>query len=363
MEQATPITNPRVSVVLTTYNSSRVIRKTLESLLEQTFRDFDLIIVDDCSRDDTAEIIASYGDPRIRLVRNQQNQGISKTRNIGLGLARGEYIAMSDHDDISFPSRLEQQVAFLDSHPDFVMVATTSFMQPRSSNSRPRAITSPYLLHWTLFYRCPLVHSAICVRREAMERAGIRYDATYAYSEDYQIYHQLGRIGKLGMLDEPLVIYVIHQHNTTHSVLDDMYSNGLAFMQAQYQEYLGFQGREEDVQRVWDLCNQNIPARDISDLQRLGAFLVEACQRFIDIQQPGEADRALLWRDAANTWWRAVRMSAEKCGNPALLTAARRTFPTELLGHAGSGFSRSYVLALAQRLRRTLSAWDSLLHR
>jgi|GEM_PF-183657 len=346
---------PKVSIVMTAYNSSKFIGKTIESLLKQTLGDFELIIVDDCSKDNTVEIIGSFADPRIRLVPNRENQGISRSRNIGLDLARGVYIAMSDHDDISLPTRLEKQVAFLDAHADHIMVAANSILQTGQSQTLPEAVTNPYLLHWTLFYRCPLVHSAICVRRDAMEQASIRYDSTYAYSEDYEIYHQLGRAGKLGMLEEPLVIYLIHAQNTTHSVLDAMGRNGLAFICEQYRDYLGFTDRDDDVALVWNLCNQNIPSGDINELRRLGEFLVEACHRFSDIQRLEETERALLLRDTAETWWRVVRMSAEKTGQPSLLSALRKLHPPELEPVDRTGFGRSYFLAFARRLTQKLN--------
>ena len=313
---------PKFSVILTAYNGGRFIATTLEALLGQTLKDFELIVIDDCSLDDTVKIISEYKDPRIRLVRNQENQGISRSRNLGINLARGEYMAMSDHDDISLPTRLEKQAAFLDAHPDHIMVAARSIIQASESQRHSKAIVNPYLLHWTLFYRCPLVHSSICVRREPVQRAGIAYIQEYAYAEDYQIYHQLGRVGKLGMLDEPLVLYIIHDQNTTHSVLEAMNRNGLAFLREQYRDYLGLREREEDVGLVWKLCNLKIPTDKAADLERLGKFLALACERFIEIQQPDIQDSALLWENVGATWWHVVRMCAENFGKPSLLAIA-----------------------------------------
>lgn len=340
---------PKVSIVMTAYNSSRVINATLGSLLGQTFQDFELIVIDDLSQDNTAELVEAYGDPRIRLVRNTENQGISRSRNIGLDLAQGTYIAMSDHDDISLPTRLEKQVAFLDAHPDFIMAAVNCFEQRGNQRTALPPIPNPALLHWILFQICPLAHSGICVRREAMEQAGIRYNPEYAYAEDYHIYHLFGRAGKIAMLSEPLVVYMIHPHNTTHSVLPDMGRNGLAFMTEQYREYLGFVGREDEVELVWNLCAQRIPAKDAETLVRFGKFMVEACQRFIDIKKLDEADSALIRRNTSEAWWAAVRMSAEKTGKPSLLTSSWRSRPAEIGSPNIPGLLSSYGMALARR--------------
>lgn len=347
-------THPKLSVVMTAYNSSRVIHKTLEALLGQTYRDFELIIVDDCSKDDTVAIIEGFNDPRIKLVRNDKNQGISRSRNIGLDLAKGDYVAMSDHDDLSLPTRLEKQVAFLDSHPDYIMVTCDCVIQSGQSRRAMTVIANPYLLHWTLFYRCPLVHSATCIRRAAADRAGIRYNPAYAYAEDFHFYHLLARVGKLGAIAEPLVVYLIHEHNTTHSILDDMIRNGLAFMQEQYRDVLGIADRSGDVELLWKACTLDIPLDNVGDLRRLGEFLVASCECFIQTQQPGETDRALLWQDVGKTWWKAVRISAEKRGKPALLSAYDPNLHTGLGTPAGLEWLQAYAFSMLRRIISTL---------
>lgn len=345
-----------ISIVITTYNSAAVIGKTLESLLDQTVQDFELIIVDDCSKDNTVKILESYHDPRIRLVRNATNQGISGSRNIGLGLARGRYIAISDHDDISLPTRLEKQAAFLDSHPDYIMVAANAIEQIGTTRKYLPAVTHPLLLHWTLFHGCPLRHSAIFIRREILERHSIRYNAAYTYAEDFHLYHQLAQHGKLGMLEEYLVIYVIHSRNTSHSnceVLNDMNQNGLLFMREYYRDYLGLTHHDEDVAVLWKLAILNIPTTDIDTLATFGKFLVEACQRFIDIHQPDDMERAMLWSNTRDTWWKVVRMSAEKTGHPHLLQTASKICPPPLsLSRDIVGHGRSYAVALARQIVR-----------
>lgn len=104
---------PRVSVMMGVYNSSRYLRKAIDSVLAQTFRDFELVIINDGSTDESEEIVRSYDDPRIRYVLNETNIGIIPTRNKALALCRGEYLAILDSDDISMPERLARQVEFL----------------------------------------------------------------------------------------------------------------------------------------------------------------------------------------------------------------------------------------------------------
>ena len=113
---------PKVSLIITTYNRAGLLPRAVNSVLGQTFQDYELIIVDDCSTDSTPEVVRSFSDPRIRSFRHEVNRGLSATRNTGIANARGEYIAFLDDDDECTPNRLADQVSMLDSRPDAGMV-------------------------------------------------------------------------------------------------------------------------------------------------------------------------------------------------------------------------------------------------
>ena len=115
--------SPRVSVIMPAYNAAAFVRAAVDSILAQTFVDFELIILNDGSTDDTQDIIERYDDNRIRLI-NKSNSGVAATLNLGLTEAQGEFIWRHDADDISLPEKLARQVTFLDSHPEFVLCAT-----------------------------------------------------------------------------------------------------------------------------------------------------------------------------------------------------------------------------------------------
>lgn len=108
---------PKISVILPAYNAEKYINEAIDSILTQTYRDFELIILNDCSKDRTEEIILSYEDDRIVYLKNQVNMGVAATLNRGLAAAKGEYVARMDADDISLPERFEKQAAYLDEHP------------------------------------------------------------------------------------------------------------------------------------------------------------------------------------------------------------------------------------------------------
>ena len=113
---------PRVSVFIPVYNREAYVGAAIESVLRQSFQDFEILLIDDGSTDLSVEVLRSYDDRRIRVVRNERNLGQPETRNRGLALARGQYVAMLDSDDVARPDRLSRQVAFLDRHQDCVEV-------------------------------------------------------------------------------------------------------------------------------------------------------------------------------------------------------------------------------------------------
>src|SRR5258705_775698 len=114
--------SPQVSVLLPVWNGERHLAAAIESVLGQSFTDFELLIVDDGSTDGSAALIRRYGDERIRLFENEKNLGVTRSLNLGLAQARGRYVARMDADDLSAPERLARQVAFLDSHPEVALV-------------------------------------------------------------------------------------------------------------------------------------------------------------------------------------------------------------------------------------------------
>ena len=110
--------SPQISVVMPAYNAEKYITEAIDSILFQTFKDFEFIIINDASTDSTKDIIESYKDPRIKLVNNEQNKGVAKSLNIGISVACGKYIARMDADDIALPERFQKQFDFMEQHPN-----------------------------------------------------------------------------------------------------------------------------------------------------------------------------------------------------------------------------------------------------
>jgi glycosyltransferase involved in cell wall biosynthesis len=208
---------PSVSVLLPVYNGSSY----LHSILNQDFKDFELIIIDDGSSDDSAEIIKQYSDPRIHYF-YQDNQGLASTLNRGINLARGNYIARQDQDDVSTSNRLSLQVNFLDENPGYAMVGSAAeiWANGKKTSRVLRHPTTDAELRFGLLFRNYFVHSSVLIRRNVlMELGGYCTDPARQPPEDYELWCRISRDHKMANLIEPLVSY--------HEVSDSMSRQGV----------------------------------------------------------------------------------------------------------------------------------------
>jgi glycosyltransferase involved in cell wall biosynthesis len=197
---------PMVTVLMPAFNAEKYIREAIESVLVQTFSDFELLIVNDGSTDNTGKIIRDFNDTRISCI-EQPNAGIAHALNIGLARARGKYIARFDADDICFPQRLEKQVRFLEEHPDYVLTGSDAEYLLENGehlfNFSCIAHSHAEIMQKLYFY-CPFIHSAVMYRKEAVAKAG-GYPVHAHNFEDYLLWTQIVNYGKLYNLPERLI--------------------------------------------------------------------------------------------------------------------------------------------------------------
>jgi glycosyltransferase involved in cell wall biosynthesis len=226
---------PRVSVTISVLNGERHLRATIDSILGQTFTDFELIVVNDGSTDGTGEILESCRDPRLIVV-HQENRGIAVSRNKATRLARGEFIAVHDADDISMPDRFEKQVRFLDEHPDYALVGSAFYEINEKGKIRRlvRVLTEDADLREFLGRRNWFGHGTVMMRRSAFEEVG-RYDERFRYALDYDLFLRMIEKHKVANLKEPLYCW----RAAASSV-----SNKQALEQARYAEMARQEARE-----------------------------------------------------------------------------------------------------------------------
>ncbi len=208
---------PKVSVVIPVYNSQDYVSEAIDSILAQTFTDFELLLIDDASTDGSPEIMRSYRDPRIRLVRNEPNVGVPKTHNKGIELACGTYIAMLDHDDYSDPERLAKQVDFLDRNRDHAVVGTWGELideTGRALGKTKKFPVSPDDVRSHLLFKNCILHPSIMARKAVLE--DYRYSERFAICDDFDLFVRIANKHKLSNLPNVLVRHRRHTRSTSN---------------------------------------------------------------------------------------------------------------------------------------------------
>lgn len=192
------------------YNGEPFLRLSLDSLLAQTFTDFEIILINDCSTDQSPVIMQEYAnkDSRIKIFHNEVNMGLTKSLNKAIRVSSGEYIARMDAGDTSEKTRFEKQVAFLDSHPDYGLVGSWAYIIDTDSKKMGAMQweVSDEGIRKSLIKYNPIVHSSIVVRKNILEQAGC-YNEEWKYAQDYELYFRIIKLGKVKNLPEDLVSY------------------------------------------------------------------------------------------------------------------------------------------------------------
>lgn len=200
---------PMISVVLPVYNGASYLRESIDCILVQSHSNFELLIIDDGSTDDSASIVSSFTDPRIRFY-SQENKGLAATLNRGIALAKGAYIARQDQDDISLPDRLSKQVAFMETHPDCGMAGTwASILEEQKPTKRLHRHDADNLsLQFDLLFDNPFVHSSLMIRKTVFDEVGVYCtNPDRQPPEDYEMWSRVARKFRVANIPEVLHIY------------------------------------------------------------------------------------------------------------------------------------------------------------
>ncbi|MBD2519711.1 glycosyltransferase [Nostoc sp. FACHB-973] len=208
---------PKVTVLMPVYNGELYLREAIDSILDQTFQDFEFLIINDGSTDSTREIICSYDDLRIRLIDNNYNLGLTRSLNKGLKLAEGEFIARQDADDVSESERLAKQVAFLETHPEVALVGTW-YKQIDTQGNLICECQLPYdctQIRWGLLFYSPFIHSAVMFQKSVvLEQIGF-YNEVAIYAQDYELWCRIALRQQIANLSDYLIKWRVHPSSVT----------------------------------------------------------------------------------------------------------------------------------------------------
>jgi glycosyltransferase involved in cell wall biosynthesis len=209
---------PRIGVLMPVYNVAPFIKESIQSIMNQSFSDFELLIIDDCSTDETFNIIQTFQDDRIKLIRNEVNKGLVYGLNLGLQLLQNDYIARMDGDDLCLPNRLEYQVRFMDENPEVVLCGTQAYWDEIGQDGvlgkshKWDYPTSDEAIRVSLLWSASFVHPSVIMRGDVIRRNHMIYDDSYTIAcEDWHMWIRLSSLGKIANLNERLMRYRIRK--------------------------------------------------------------------------------------------------------------------------------------------------------
>lgn len=276
---------PLVSVLLPVYNGVPYLEEAVRSVLAQTYDNFELIIVDDGSTDESGSVIGKFKDPRIRSY-EQENQGLAATLNRAIKLARGKYLARQDQDDISFPLRFEKQVTFLETYPDYGMVGTWSAIRDgdKEAQRKHKHPEEGLILKFWLLFNNPFVHSSVMIRKEALEKVGLySTDKSRQPPEDYELWSRIAREFEVANIPEVLHIYREVPRSMSRSGRDPFLEK---VVKISAENLAWATGRSSSERSITDLAAITHGAyrmvRSKPDFQEISSILFEAADRLSD---------------------------------------------------------------------------------
>jgi glycosyltransferase involved in cell wall biosynthesis len=203
-----------ISVLMPVFNAERYLKLAIDSILNQTFQDFEFVIINDGSTDSSEEIILSYNDSRIKYHKNAENIGLIATLNKGIDLCNGRFVARMDADDISLPERLQKQWDFLNKRPEIVMVGSdVEMIDMQNQRIKDVQYCPAYLLKTQLFFSNTFAHPSILIRKDILSE--FAYNADYIYAEDYFLWSQIAFKYPVANLPEILIKYRVHQESVS----------------------------------------------------------------------------------------------------------------------------------------------------
>lgn len=251
------MTSPSVSILMPVFKTAPFLREAVDSILAQTYNDFELIVLNDCSPDNAEDILDTYNDPRIIRYRGEKNQGLANVLNIGIAMARGKYIARMDSDDISLPSRLKKQVNFLDSHPDIDLCSCGMELFGAKSGRWIRE-SNPEKVKITALFFSPILHASSVWRRQSFEKHNLHFDQSMVPAEDYDLWcRTLVKGLKLVNLPDVLYQYRIRPEQATSNT--DKTFNKSIEVRHHFLHSIFPSANDTSIDKFATLCNETNP--------------------------------------------------------------------------------------------------------
>lgn len=289
---------PKVSVIMPVYNAEKYVEMTIHNILNQTFTDIELILIDDCGNDQSMEIINRIRDKRIKMISNGENKGIAYSRNIGIKHAAGKYIALMDDDDLCPLVRLQKQSDFLDENNCFDVVGGR-YEIIDEENKRIKLMQEPlnnsnYIKAYIMFYN-PVANGSAMIRNEFIQKNKIEYQDNCFGMEDYRFWVDCSLKGNITSLEEIMLSWRLTAFNETNQNMK-FQTNKRALKYAEIQQYAlvrnGFMFTDEDMDFFNRMFPENIRTNitDVSELERLYLLLTSLMRQAKELKLLNEQE-------------------------------------------------------------------------
>jgi hypothetical protein len=316
---------PTVSVVLPVYNGQRFLAEAVDSVLKQTYREFQFVIVDDGSTDRTNEIVKSFArsDSRIVVETHPRNLGVTAPLNDACRLASGEWLAVMNHDDVCEPDRLEKQVAFLSRHPDIGVVGGAVAIIDERGRRRgvKRYPTAPGFVPWAiLFYNC-FAHSTVMMRRQALEAVGYYPSGYDGGAVDYALFMRLSRVTRMANLDDVVLHYRVSGESVTSKAWGTQETNATRLVREGMAQIVGRSVPVELASALRGLSTNHYPD-SVGAIRDLGDLIQELREAFLKQQRLNDAEARSVNRDAAVRLWLLAVLATRRSPSLAYALAA-----------------------------------------
>jgi glycosyltransferase involved in cell wall biosynthesis len=261
-----------ISVILPSYNAEKFLADAIDSILKQTYTQFELLLIDDGSTDSTAEIISKFKDDRILYIKNEKNLGLIATLNKGIELSKGEFIARMDADDISLPQRFEKQLAYFSQQPTAAACGSWYLNFNGRTSKRIVKDDNDWLRANLLFTSC-LCHPSTMIRKEVLTKNNIHYRQDYKHAEDYDLWIEISKVSKLGNVQEFLFKYRSHSQQVSEQNRTTQKSSA-AIIRRNYLTFLQIPFSEEEF-RIHEIIANNELIRSADELAKLEKWLLK----------------------------------------------------------------------------------------
>ena len=262
-----------ISVVMPVFNGGKYLREAIESILNQTYQNFEFLIINDGSTDESDEIIRSYTAPRIIYLQNDRNRGLVYTLNFGISIAKGEYITRMDADDISEPTRFEKQIEAFEKDPELGLCGTWGRIV--GSSKVLRIETEDERIKCGLFFTNQFIHSSIMFRKSELAKSGQKYQEEDFTAEDYALWIHLSRSVKMINIAEPLLNYRMHSAQISTASSEKQIKKTHELHLFQIRQFLNYNPTEEEKSTHLLFLNFRLYIKGKSDIERIHDWLVK----------------------------------------------------------------------------------------